>query len=174
MRRALLFRGERFEYEQAVFPGRDGKEVAREYIRHPGAVVVLALLNSPGRVVLIRNYRVSIDRFIWELPAGTLGRAEDPAACASRELTEETGFRAAEVRPLGRFYTSPGLSDELMSVFVATGLEQVGRRPEPDERITVHPTPFAEVWAMVAGGELMDAKSLAVLYLAERRGLLAE
>ena len=171
----MIHRGARFDYEQAAFPGTDGREVLREYIRHPGAVAVLPLLaraGEPPRVVLIRNYRVSIDRFIWELPAGTLGRGEDPAVCASRELIEETGFRAATISLLGRFYTSPGLSDESMSVFLARDLEHVGRRPEPDERMTVHPTPAVEIWDMVRRGELVDCKSLGALLLAKARGVV--
>lgn len=170
----MIHRGTRFDYEQAAFAGTDGREVLREYIRHPGAVAVLPLLaraGEPPRVVLIRNYRVSIDRFIWELPAGTLGRGEDPAVCASRELIEETGYRAATINLLGRFYTSPGLSDESMSVFLARDLEHVGRRPEPDERMTVHPTPAAEIWNMVRQGQLVDCKSLGALLLAKAQGV---
>jgi len=176
VRRAVLFRGARFDYERATFLGTDGSFVHREYIKHPGAVVVVPILRSEAgqdSLVLIRNYRVSLDRFIWELPAGTLGRGEDPAACAARELIEETGFRAGVIEPVGSFFTSPGLSDELMRVFLARGLEQVGRQPEPCERMTVHPTPVAEVRGMVDRGELMDCKSLGALLLAGRRGVLA-
>ncbi len=173
VRRAVIHRGARFDYVQAAFAGTDGREVVREYIRHPGAVVVVPVLESPGepdRIVLIRNYRVSLDAPIWELPAGTLGDGEDPAACAARELLEETGYRAGRIDTIGGFYTSPGLSDELMRVFVARTLRFEGRRPEPDERMTVHPTPAAEAVRMVQRGELMDGKSLAALYLAERAG----
>jgi len=175
VRREVIHRGTRFDYVRASFPGTDGQTVTREFIRHPGAVVIVPVLETPGeppRVVLIHNYRVSLDAPIWELPAGTLGAGEDPCRCAARELTEETGYRGASIEPVGSFFTSPGLSDELMRVFSARGLRFVGRRPEPDERMTVHPTPVADMWRMVEGGELMDGKSLAALSLAQRRGVL--
>ena len=101
-----------------------------------------------------------------------LEAGEAPEACAGRELIEETGYEGATITPLGRFYTSPGLSDELMWAYVATGLKHVGQRLELDERLTVHLVGVGEALAMVDSGELMDAKSMLTLLLGVRRGLI--
>lgn len=153
------------------FPGRGGKVMRREVVRHPGAVIILPILDD-GKVVLIRNHRVSVDRELYELPAGTMQPPEPPEECAKRELQEETGYAAATWTPLGRFYTSPGLSDELMWAFAATGLEEVGQNLEEDERLTVVPVAAAEAIEMIDRRELVDAKSMLVLLMAVRRGVL--
>ncbi len=169
--RTLLHKGRKFDFEILEFPGSDGSLLRREVVRHPGAVVILPILDD-GQIVLIRNHRPSLDRPLFELPAGTLEPPEAPEACAARELIEETGYKAATIQPLGRFYTSPGLSDELMWAFVASGLTHVGQRLEPDERLTVHPFPAAAVLGMIDSGDLVDGKSMLTLLWAARRGLI--
>lgn len=178
--RRVLRRGAKFDFELLTIRGPGGATLDREIVRHPGAVVVLPILQAPGepdRVVLIRNHRPSVDRWLLELPAGTREKGEDPARTAARELEEETGYRAATIEPLGRFYTSPGLSDELMWAFVARGLTPVGQRLEPDESVSVHPTPVPLVAAWLdaapdAQERIEDAKSMLTLTLASRAGLL--
>lgn len=169
--RQLLHKGKKFNFEILEFPGADGQSVRREVVRHPGAVVILPLLDD-GQVVLIQNHRPALDRVLYELPAGTIEPGEDPATCARRELTEETGFQTATLSIIGRFYTSPGMSDELMWAFIAVGLTHVGPRPENDERITVAPRPVPVVTEMIDSGELMDGKSMLTLLMAQRRGLI--
>ena len=169
--RTLIHRGRKFDFELLEFAGSDGTMLRREVVRHPGAVVILPVLDD-GRIVLIRNHRPSLDRPLYELPAGTLEPPEEPLACAGRELIEETGYQAATIRPLGRFYTSPGLSDELMWAFVATGLSHVGQRLEPDERLTVHPFAAAAALGMIDSGDLVDGKSMLTLLWAARKGLI--
>ncbi len=173
-RRELIHRGVKFDLELVTVPGPGGATIKREVVRHPGAVVILPVLEDggPRRIVLIRNERVSVGRPIYELPAGTLEPMEKPEECAPRELAEETGYEAATITPLGRFYTTPGVTDELMWAFVAKGLRHVGQRLEPDERLTVHPVPAPEALAMVDRGEMMDGKSIATLLLAARRGMI--
>lgn len=173
-RRETLHRGAKFDLELVTIPGPGGTPIKREVVRHPGAVVILPILeDAAGRcVVLIRNERIAIGRTLWELPAGTLEPMEKPQECAPRELEEETGYRAATMMPLARFHTTPGLTDELMHAFVATGLTHVGQRLEADERLTVHPRPVAEALAMVESGEMTDAKSMLTLLLAVRKGIL--
>jgi ADP-ribose pyrophosphatase len=172
--REVLFRGAKFDYERLSFTGRDGAKISRESIRHPGSVIILPLLKtSTGHdIVFIRNWRLSIEQWLLELPAGTMAPGEDPAACAARELAEETGYAAATIEPLARFYTSPGLSDELMRAFVARDLSPVGQKLEPDERVIVHPLPMAESMKLMQSGELVDAKSMLALLLAARLGVL--
>lgn len=172
--RALIHRGVRFDLELVTVAGAGGTAIRREVIRHPGAVVILPILEDAGanQIVFIRNERIAVGRTLWELPAGTLEPMEKPEECAARELAEETGFEAATLAPLGRFHTAPGITDELMHAFVATGLRPVGQKLQADERLTVHPVGVDEAMRMVDSGELMDGKSLVALLVAERRGII--
>lgn len=171
----ILHKGAKFDYEQVSWKNAEGQLLTRQFVRHAGSVVIVPILEVPGQprqIVLIRNRRMSIPADLWELPAGTREHDEDPLLCASRELEEETGFAASSVEPLGQFHTSPGMTNELMHAFVATGLTKVGQRLEADEGITVHPLPVNQVMAMVDWGEIMDAKTLAALLLVVRRSLV--
>lgn len=172
--RHLIHKGAKFDIERLTLPGTDGKTISREVVRHPGAVVIVPILETAAgrQVVFIKNWRASIQDWLLELPAGTLEKGEEPASCAGRELIEETGYEGATLTPLGRFYTSPGFSDELMRAFVAHGLTSVGQQLEVDERVTVHPTPVDRALAMITSGELADGKSIAALLMAKERGLL--
>jgi ADP-ribose pyrophosphatase len=147
---------------------RSGTHI-RKFVRHPGAVVVVPILDD-GRIVLIRSFRASVNRVIFELPAGTLESGEEPALTAGRELIEETGYDAASIRSLGSFLTSPGLSDERMHAFVATGLIFVGQALEENEDIETAPVSVDEAFTMLDDGRLSDAKSMLALLLAARQG----
>lgn len=171
LERTVLCKGRRFDFERVAYAAPGGARIEREVVRHPGAVVVVPILDD-GRIALIRNRRYAVGTTLWELPAGTLEAGEDPARCAARELEEEAGYRARTVESLGSFYTTPGLTDELMHAFCARGLTQVGQALEPGEEIEVHPVPRAEAIQMLDTGDLMDAKSMLALLLADRRGLL--
>ena len=158
----VLVRGSRFSVERRMVPKRGGGSEAREVIVHPGSVVILPLLDD-GRVVLIRNARFTVQRTLWELPAGTRDPAEPVELCAARELEEETGYRARELRQLLAFYPAPGIADERMVAFVASGLEPSQQRLDETEQIEVHPTPVDEALQMIKRGEIEDAKSIATL-----------
>lgn len=170
--RQVLHKGRKFDFEVLEYAGTEGRPFRREVVRHPGAVVILPILDD-GRVVLIQNYRPAVNRTLYELPAGTLEPPEPPDACARRELIEETGYEAATVSILGRFYTSPGMSDELMWAYVAVGLTFVGQRLEEGELATVWPVPVTRAIEMIETGELMDGKSLLTLLQALRKGLIS-
>jgi len=171
--REVLIRGAKFDVERVSLPG-DPTFPAREVVRHPGAVIVLPLLEGRGGVdvVLIRNWRISVEASLWELPAGTMEPPEGPLVCAGRELQEETGYRAATLEPIFRFHTSPGLSDEVMHAFVGRGLRSGETGLQADERVTVHPTPAYECLRMIEDGVMTDAKSMLVLLRAKATGLL--
>ena len=176
MKSRTLHRGRKFDLDLVTTPGPGGEAIEREVVRHPGAVCILALLDSPqgGRVVMVRNERVALGRRILELPAGTLEPMEKPEDCARRELTEETGYEAQRVQFLTKFYTSPGMSDELMWAFVATELRHVGQRLEAGEDMTVELLEPARALAMIDSGEIVDGKTVTTLLLAQRRGLLGQ
>ncbi len=170
----LLHAGRSYDFVELTVEHPDGVRRTKPIVRHRGAACVVPLLDGPDgpEVVMVRNDRVTIGGFLLELPAGGIDAGEDPAIAAARELEEETGYRAATVEPLARFYTTPGLTDELMHAFVARGLTWVGQRLEAYEVLTVHRFPVGELLAMIDRGELTDAKTVCALLIAERRGLL--
>ena len=144
-----------------------GMRMVRETILHPGSVVIVPILDQ-SRVVLVRQYRRAIDQDLLELPAGTLSPGEPPAACARRELEEETGWRASRIRRIGAFYAAPGMSSEWMTMFLATDLTHTKAHPEPDELLTPVILPLRTALAKVRSGEICDAKSIIGLLFAER------
>ena len=151
-----------------------GNILQREVVVHPGAVIILPILEG-GRIVMIRNRRHTVGQELLELPAGTLerkadGTPEDPALCSARELTEETGYQAATIRPFGWFYTSPGILTEKMYAFIATGLTPGEQALEDAEQIRVEVLEEAVVRRLIRENRIVDAKSIATVlrYLAER------
>lgn len=137
----------------------NGQELTFYYLPHPGAVAVVPV--DGDRIALIRQLRPSIDRAIWEVPAGTLEPGEDPAACAARELAEETGYRAERITPIASFYVAPGYSAEYLHLFKAEGLSAGEPRREVGECIEeVAWFSLEEAGELIRRGELIDAKSI--------------
>jgi len=161
-----LYEGRRFRVERVVQVTPDGTGHEREVIRHPGAVTVLPLFDD-GRVCLIRNYRVAVEQTLYELPAGTLEPGEDPHETARRELAEETGYRADAIEKLAEFYTTPGVLDEVMHLYLATGLTAGPMRLESGEDIEPQVLPWDEALAMARDGRIRDAKTLVGLLFYE-------
>lgn len=137
---------------------QDGRRHAYEIVEHPGAVCIVAQ-PEPGRIVMVRQYRPAVDRYLWEVPAGKLDPGENPVDCAIRELREETGYRCERMRELWTFYTSPGFCDERLHLCVAEGLTAGAAEPEPYEEIDVETMDVAAAWAMVMRDEIPDAKT---------------
>ncbi len=153
-----VFRGHRFRVDRVMQATAAG-ERARDIVRHPGSVVILPLV-SATEVCLIENYRVAVDRRLLELPAGTLEPGENPDACADRELQEETGYRATQIERLHAFYAAPGISDEKMHLFLATGLLPGAAAREAGEEIENRVVPLSEALAMIADERIVDAKTI--------------
>ena len=133
-----------------------------QVVRHPGGVGVLPL-HDDGTVTLIRQLRPAVDAELLEIPAGRLHPGEDPAVCGLRELTEETGLRAEIVSPLGILHSSPGVFDEVVHLFLATGLSQGEDDPEPYEEVAAVRLPVGEAIRMAADGKITDGKTMAAL-----------
>ncbi len=146
----------------------DGTVIRRDMILHPGAVVILPILDAE-HVVLLRNYRFVIDETLWEVPAGTREPDEPLEDCAKRELLEETGYRAAKWTHLGYLYASPGVLDEKLHLFVAEELTPGPMSPEADEELEPVTVRFDEAIRMCLSGEIKDAKTITSLLLWERK-----
>lgn len=168
MQTTRILQGDVFGVDRVSWTPVGGDELTRLIVRHPGAVTVIPQLET-GDVVLIRNFRVSVERWLVEFCAGKLEPGEDPAATAARELEEETGFRAGDLRPLGNFLTTPGFSDEWMHVFAAGRLAPVPRRLQPGERIEVLTASPMQVDAWIGDGTIQDGKSIAAWTLWKAR-----
>ncbi|GJM18788.1 MAG: ADP-ribose pyrophosphatase [Phycisphaeraceae bacterium] len=169
-----LWSGRAFDFVRLRVRSPGGTERDRLIVRHPGAVVILPILETPTgpEIVYVRNERHALGAWLDELPAGGLDAGEDPEFAARRELREETGFAAATLIPLGRFHTTPGVTDELMYAYAATDLEEVGQDLDEHEILTVHRAPVRAFFDRADSGSLTDAKTILALHLARARGLL--
>lgn len=147
----------------------DGRQVDFEIIRHPGGAAVLPIL-ADGRLLLIRQFRPAIGEMIYEIPAGRLEPGESAFSCAARELIEETGYTAAQLSPLGSFWSTVGFCDERIHLFLGRGLSAVEQQLEPDEVITLCPMSLDEALEKIDHGEILDSKTqLAVLHYSARQ-----
>ena len=160
----ILFESHTFHVTRETLRLEDGRELTRDIVRHPGAAVILPILED-GRICLIENFRISAGEWLLELPAGTLEPNEEPLVAASRELTEETGYQAERIEPLLSFFSSPGMFDEQMHVFLATGLTPGKMDLQDGEQIRVRPMPLEEILKLIQAGQIHDGKTIAsVLY----------
>lgn len=156
--------------ERVRLPG--GVETDLEVIRHPGASAIVPLTEE-GAILMLHQFRHAADGLLWEVPAGTLGPAEAPIACAHRELEEEAGMRAREMIELGELLPAPGYTTERIHLYLARGLTPAEQKLDEDEVIAqVRAVPLDEVLAWIADGSLVDAKSAVAICRAQARGLL--
>lgn len=136
----------------------DGREVSREVVEHPGAVAVVPY--AEGKVILVRQYRISVGQYLLEIPAGTMEGDEDPEDRARAELKEETGCTAGRMIPAGSFYPSPGVLSEKLHVFLALEIERGEQQLEEDENIEVVEMSIDEVRRHLRENLFEDGKSL--------------
>jgi ADP-ribose pyrophosphatase len=148
-----------------------GVKVRRDIVRHPGSVVILALdeRKDEPSVLLIQQYRYAASQELWELPAGRIDEGEDPLTAAKRELTEETGYFAAEWKQALYYFSSPGFLDETMTIFAARNLRKGKASPEEDEFITCKLLPLGKAVQWVMSGKIQDGKAIAgILWAAQK------
>ena len=152
-----------FGIETVTLP--NGVTVDLEILKHPGASAVVPL-HSDGSITLIRQYRHAAGGMIYEAPAGKLEPGEDPRLCAERELTEETGLVAGKLTRLTTIHTTPGFTDEVIHLYVATELSEGPAHPEADEVIERCRFSKDEVLAMIRDGRITDGKTICAVFLA--------
>ena len=154
------------QVESITLPG--GQQMNAEIIRHPGSVVLIPVTEE-GELILVRQYRPAIGRWVWELPAGTLKDGEDPAKAAARECQEEIGLIPTNLERLGALFPTPGYCDEEMSFYRVTGLrapreDDEAAHPDEDEDLEPRPFAIAALRSMIADGDIIDMKTVAAMY----------
>ena len=146
--------------DQAILP--NGRQARREVVIHPGGAAALPL-NDDGTVTVVRQYRYPFGRVLTEIPAGKLDPNEDPRSAIIRELEEEIGARAAELIDLGCMYTSPGITQEVLYLYLARGLTYGEMHPDEDEFLEIVRVPFDDLLEQVMEGEIRDGKTVAAV-----------
>jgi ADP-ribose diphosphatase len=167
MARQVIHEGRKIKVAVDTSTGPNGETIRRDMIVHPGAVVILPVIDR-DHVCLLRNHRFVIGETLWEVPAGTLEPGEPVERAAERELVEETGYSAKRWRKLGHFYPSPGVMDEKMHLFVAEELTAGAARPEADEDLEAKTIPWADALLMANDGTIHDLKTVAAILLWDR------
>lgn len=173
-RHELIYSGRVFDIVRDEVRHSSGYETVREVVRHNGGAVVAALFEN-NDIILIRQFRYPVGEVIYELPAGKLDEDEDPAACALRELTEETGWSARKLEKLTSVLTTPGFCSETLHIYLATELSAGSQRlEEGEESIEVLRLPLREAVSMCKDGEIHDGKTVTGIMLAAlRAGVLS-
>jgi ADP-ribose pyrophosphatase len=138
---------------------KTGFEIKRCVVRHNGSAVMMPV-DEKKRILLVRQYRLPAEKFLWELPAGRLDPGETPLQTAKRELAEETGYKARKWTKLATFWVSPGYVQERMTIFVAEDLKEGAATPMEDERIEVGWFTRRQVASMIDDGSIQDAKTI--------------
>ncbi|MBS3825444.1 NUDIX hydrolase [Candidatus Bipolaricaulota bacterium] len=165
-----IFQGKLLRLTVNTVRDSDGSITEREVVHHPGGVVILPILNGDQgeEILLVKQYREPAGEALWELPAGTLEEGESQRECALRELMEETRYRPAELEKKVNLFTSPGYSDEILTLYQATGLEKISdsevvESPE-GENLTAKSFPVQEIITKAREGKITDGKTLAGLF----------
>lgn len=165
--RRTLYEGRIVQLEVLEIEDEAQQRQRREVVRHAPVVAVVALKEAePGagqglQLLVVRQYRVAVEASLTELVAGFVDEGESPLAAAQRELREESGFEAKAWHELGTIYSSPGFTDEAVTLFLARDLTFVGAAPDEGEQLSIHWLPFTLALEQVLHGELGDAKSVA-------------
>ncbi|KAF3362438.1 ADP-ribose pyrophosphatase [Chlamydiales bacterium STE3] len=155
-----IFKGSRIDLYLVNQITRNGERHQREVVMHPGAVVILPLLNE-NEILFIRNYRIATGEILLELPAGTLEKGEQPVETAKRELLEETGYACSYIESLNCFYTTPGFCNERMYAFWAKNLHFLGQKLDPSEEIKTESLTLEKASDYIREGVIKDGKTIA-------------
>ncbi len=164
-----IFKGFVFDVKVDQIEYDSGNKGVREVILHNGGAVVVPVKDD-GKIILVKQYRYPFDEFIYELPAGKLEINEDPKECATRELTEETGYSSDSVSSLGKIYTTPGFCDEILYIYLAENLKAGNHNREEGEfGMEVFEFTLDEINKMITRGEIVDAKTISGIHFYQIR-----
>jgi len=159
-----IFSGMVFDVKLDLLKYDSGNDGRREVIHHNGGAVILPV-NKEGKIILVKQFRYPLQKVLLEAPAGKLEINEDPRVCAVRELTEETGYRADKITPLGKIATTPGFCDEILYLFLAEELTAgEHNREEGEYGMEVFEYSIDEIDVLIKNGDLIDSKTIAALY----------
>jgi ADP-ribose pyrophosphatase len=159
-----IFSGYVFDIKVDQIEYNSGNKGVREVILHNGGAVVVPVTEE-GKIVLVKQYRYPFDEFIFELPAGKLEVDENPQTCATRELTEETGYTSQNVIALGKIYTTPGFCNEILYIYLATDLKAGNHnREEGEHGMEVYEFTLDEINEMISKGEIVDSKTISGIH----------
>ena len=158
-----VFKGKIYNIERDIITLPDGRTTSRETVRHNGAAAMVAV-DDDGKILFVRQYRHSAGTETLEIPAGTLEKGEDPYDCAVRELEEETGYKCEKMEFMLKFYSSIGFCDEVLHIYLATGLKEGKTNPDDDEFIELERYTPEEAIKMIFAGEIADSKTIASVF----------
>ena len=161
---ATIHQGRIFKIVTENITLANGVSSDMDIIRHPGASAIIPL-SDKNTLILIKQYRHAIGKYIWEIPAGTLDHAEPPIECAKRELIEEIGYSANQWQKVGEIISVPGYSDERIHIFLAYDLVPARQNLDKDEMLDVHEIKFDDAMEMIHRGEIQDSKTICGLFM---------
>jgi ADP-ribose pyrophosphatase len=160
----VIFNGIVFDIKVDQIEYNSGNKGVREVILHNGGAVVVPVTNE-GKIIFVKQYRYPFNEWMLELPAGKLEKGEDPFVCATRELTEETGYRSENILSLGKIYTSPGFCNEILYIYSADNLIAGNHnREEGEHGMEIYEFTIEEVDKMISEGKIVDSKSISGVY----------
>ena len=167
----IVYKGRRFTVTQKRYINDNGVEYIRDIV-NPGDAAIVLPVTENEEVVFIKQFRESVGKVAFELPAGMIDEGEEPIHAAARELEEETGYRANRWESLGYINTTPGICDEKLYLYFASELEFVGEHPDEGEIIKAQEYKLADVFEMIKNGEINDSKTICALSRAFFKGFL--
>jgi ADP-ribose pyrophosphatase len=156
----IRYKGKVFDHQVDEIEYESGNKAIREIAIHPGGSVVVPVKDD-GKIILVKQFRYPLHKTLIELPAGKLDKDEDPLVCATRELEEETGYKAKVIKKLGEIYTAPGYCTEILHIYYASGLIPGNHNREEGERgMEILEFSLNEIEKMISSGEITDAKTI--------------
>lgn len=165
----VIYRGKVFNTLVDQIEYNSGNKAIREVAEHPGGAVVVPVTDD-GKIVMVTQHRFPVNQVLLELPAGKLGKGEDPFVCAVRELEEETGYKSDNVTSLGSIFTTPGYSTEKLWIYLATDLKPGDHNREEGEfGMQVFEFSFSEIEEKIYNGEIVDGKTICGIFLAKNK-----
>jgi ADP-ribose pyrophosphatase len=156
----ILYKGKVFDHQVDEIEYESGNKSIREIVIHPGGAVIVPVKDD-GKIILVKQFRYPLQKALMELPAGKLDKNEDPLVCATRELEEETGYKAREIKKLGEIYTAPGYCTEILHIYSAKGLIPGNHnREEGEHGMEILELTLTEIEEMISNGKINDAKTI--------------